>query len=204
MNHALKGLLVVAILAALLFAGWKVYEEKLTQGMRPPVGTQILNEMEKTGVPAFSAEDIYGNPVSLSDFNDKVVIVNFWASWCKPCVKEFPSLIRMLETYSDEVVLLAISADKTHEDLMGFVKAFNVKAVNNFVVIWDKDQEIALKYGTAILPESYIVGKDRKLIRKVAGVEEWDSPLALEFFKQVIELNKTGQLDKLKSGRPSE
>ena len=197
MKHAIKGILVVAVMGGLLYAGWASYEDFLTLGQRPPEGTLKLNEMEKSGVPDFSITTLKDEKISLSDYQGKVVIVNFWASWCEPCVKEFPSLIRLLEEYKDDVVLLAISADYTLEDLTGFTKAFEVGGIENFVVAWDQDQAVAKKYGTAVLPESYIIGNNLQLIRKVAGVEEWDSKDAMLFFKEVIELNKAGQLKKL-------
>jgi thiol-disulfide isomerase/thioredoxin len=187
MKHAIKGFVAVLIFAGLLYLGWVRYEAFLTQGQRPPEGTRILNEMEKTGVPDFSLNDLSGKVVTLSDYKDKIVIVNFWASWCEPCVKEFPSLIRLLNTYPNDLVLLAISADYTLEDLTGFTKAFKVEKVPNFLVMWDEKQTVAEKYGTAVLPESYIIGPNLKLIRKVAGVEEWDTPMAIEFFKHLID-----------------
>ena len=189
MKHAIKGLIVVVVLSGVFYARWAVYKDFLTRGQKPPEGTLKLNKMDKSGVPNFSIKTIKGEDVSLDQYNDKVVIVNFWASWCEPCVKEFPSLIRLLERFNEDVTLLAISADYTKEDLMGFAKAFEVIDIPNFVVAWDKDQEIAKKYGTNVLPESYIVGKDLKLIRKVAGVEEWDSPDAIAFFEEIIEQN---------------
>lgn len=190
MRHVLKGFGVVILLSGLLYFAWSQYQDFLTRGQRPPKGTLILNEIEKTGVPDFILQDLNEKPVQLSSFNDKLVIVNFWASWCEPCVKEFPSLMRLLEVYPDDLVLLAVSADNTIEDLRGFTKAFGVERVRNWYTMWDKEQKVAAKYGTEVLPESYIVGKNLKLIRKVAGVEEWDSPMAIKFFKDIIEENK--------------
>lgn len=189
MKHAFRGLVAVVIFAGLLYAGWMRYEAFLTQGQRPPEGTRILNEMEMSGVPDFTLNDLSGKPIQLTAYNDKIVIVNFWASWCEPCVKEFPSLIRLLNAYPNDLVLLAISADYTLEDLTGFTKAFKVDQVPNFLVMWDEKQTVAAQYGTAVLPESYIIAPNRKLIRKVAGVEEWDTPMALEFFKSIIDEN---------------
>lgn len=186
MKHAIKGLVVVLLTGGILYFGWVQYEDFLTRGQRPPEGTLKLNEMEKSGVPDFTLKDLAGNDVTLSAYKGKVVIVNFWASWCEPCVKEFPSLIRLLNTYPEEVVLLAVSADYTLEDLTGFTKAFKVGDVSNFIVMWDNEKEVAELFGTEVLPESYIIGKDGSLVRKVAGVEEWDSPMAMEFFKQLL------------------
>ena len=97
MKHAIKGLAVVLVTGGILYFGWVQYEDFLTRGQRPPEGTLKLNEMEKTGVPDFTLKDLEGKDVTLSAYKGKVVIVNFWASWCEPCVKEFPSLIRLAE-----------------------------------------------------------------------------------------------------------
>lgn len=186
MKHAIKGLVVVLLMGGALYFGWSQYKEFLTRGQKPPEGTLKLNEMEKSGVPDFTLKNLAGEDVTLSAYKGKVIIVNFWASWCEPCVEEFPSLIRLLNKYPEEVVLLAVSADYTLEDLTGFTTAFKVSEVSNFVVMWDSEKKVAELFGTEVLPESYIIGKDGQLIRKVAGVEEWDSPMALEFFKQLF------------------
>ncbi|MCB0408188.1 MAG: TlpA family protein disulfide reductase, partial [Bdellovibrionales bacterium] len=148
MTHMLKGFGVVIGMALVLYLGWAQYKEFLTRGQKPPEGTQLLNKMEKEGAPDFSIQDLKGQTITLSEFKNKIVIVNFWASWCEPCVKEFPSLIQLLKQFPDDLVLLAISADYTLEDLNGFTKAFGVENVPNFIVMWDKDQKVAEKYGT--------------------------------------------------------
>lgn len=186
MKHAIKGLIAVLVLGGVLYFGWLKYKSFLTRGQRPPEGTLKLNAMEKNGVPDFTIKNLAGEEITLSKYKGKIVIVNFWASWCEPCVKEFPSLIRLLKQYPDELVLLAISADYTLEDLTGFAKAFKVSEVPNFIVMWDNEKKVADKFGTEVLPESYIIGKDGKLVRKVAGVEDWDSAMAIEFFKQLL------------------
>lgn len=187
MKHAIKGLLAVAILGVVLWAGWARYRNFLYQGSLPSEGTLRLNEMEKSGVPQFSILDIHGKEISLKDFKDQIVIINFWASWCDPCVQEFPSLLRLIEHFKGKVVLLAISADHTESDLRTFLKAFKAEA-DHVYVMWDKDQSIAKKYGTQVLPESYILGYNNKLIRKIAGVDTWDSPDAITFFSSLVEM----------------
>lgn len=187
MRHGLNGMIAVAFAAGIMWLGWWKYQDFLTQGSRPPPGTQKLNEMEAEGVPDFSIEDIDGNRVELSDFKDKIVILSFWASWCEPCVQEFPSLVHLIKEMKGDVVLLAISADHSLEALQAFIKAFDAKDPN-IKIMWDKSQRVAGLYGTEILPESYILGYQNKVIRKIAGVDKWDGPQAISFFKELVEL----------------
>src|SRR5690606_28857729 len=111
----------------------------------------------KAGVPVFETQDITGKNINLVDFKNKVVIINFWASWCAPCEREFPSMIRLLKEFPDDLVLLAFSHDKNMEDLESFTKAFQVTDVPNFIVLWDKDRKLADEFGTKVLPESYLL-----------------------------------------------
>lgn len=180
------GLLATALVAGALYYGWLQYKDFLTQGMRPTESTLKLNEMEKSGVPRFEMQDISGQTIRLEDYKDKIVVLNFWASWCAPCIQEFPSMIRLLQKFPEQVVLLAISHDRTEEDLMSFLDAFEVHKVPNFKVIWDRNEKLADEFGTEVLPESYILSYGLKLERKVVGVEEWDQPLALKYFESLI------------------
>ncbi len=185
MKHV-KGLLAVLIAAAIMWMGWSYYRDFLYQGQKPPEGTLKLNDLSQQGLPDFELQDTRGQSIRLSDFKDKVVIVNFWASWCDPCVEEFPSLMNLIEHFDGKVKLLAISADKEKEDMENFLKAFSATSPH-LIVMWDKEQKVAKSFGTTVLPESYILGYDNKLIRKVAGVEDWATPYAKEFFESLIE-----------------
>lgn len=177
-----KGILACLVALVALLAIWERYEQFLEQGSRPTRGTQILNEIEKSGVPNISASDIYGRPFDLSAIHDKVLIVNFWASWCKPCLEEFPSMLKLARELKSGVTLVALSHDYDLEDITNFLKAFDAENDSNLVVIWDKDKKFASAFGTQVLPESFIIGKGGVLVRKVTGSENWASPEAIQFF----------------------
>ncbi|MBX7231496.1 MAG: TlpA family protein disulfide reductase [Bdellovibrionales bacterium] len=189
MKHFFRGALVVLIITIALWLLWGKYSDFLTIGMRPPVGTQKLNTMEKDGVPDFQLTDLEGKSYSLTSFKDKIVILSFWASWCDPCIEEFPTLIKLVDFFQGRVILLAVSADRTKEDLISFLKPYGgikSKSLANVVILWDKERKVAEEYGTEALPESYVLGKDLKIIRKVAGSEDWFSPAAIQMFHQIL------------------
>jgi cytochrome c biogenesis protein CcmG/thiol:disulfide interchange protein DsbE len=111
--------------------------------------------------------------VTLSQFRGKVVLVNFWATWCPPCQAELPSLISMQErTRAKGVMVLGISIDVDEDAYHRFLKQRNV----NFLTVRDPEQKIATMYGTTGWPETYIVDRQGVLRRKVVGPIDWNSP----------------------------
>lgn len=189
MNPFAKATVAVLVFAALLYIGWAKYYEFLTSGRRAPESARILNQLEREGVPNIQLEDLDGNTVRLSDHYGKLVIVNFWASWCEPCVTEFPSLMKLIQHYDGEVVLFAISADYELEDIYTFLSAFGADSPH-LKVMWDMEQETARRFGTFKLPESYIVGRSGQLIRKIAGVDDWSSAEAFEYFDMLLQMGE--------------
>lgn len=182
----LRAIVVVIVLLALLAIPISKYWAFLTRGMSPPASSYMIDQMEATGIPDFTLPDRTGTPVNFkSIIGNRLIVVNFWASWCAPCVKEFPSLKRLAEKFSDKLLIVAVSNDYEKADLESFLASFG-DVPKNFVVLWDKDKKVADLYGTQVLPESYIAKPDLKLIRKVAGVDEWDSAGAIEFFQRLV------------------
>lgn len=172
-------------MAILLSIPMYFYWEYLTRGMRPPETTQTLNRLEKDGVPNFTVKTLDGHDVSLSDFKGKILLVNIWATWCAPCVKEFPSLKNLVKMFDGKVVVLAISYDRDREDIDTFIKAFG-GLPKDFIVAWDKDKATSKILGTEELPETYVFSPQQKLLRKIAGETAWDAPMAAQFFRNIL------------------
>ncbi|RMD85877.1 MAG: TlpA family protein disulfide reductase [Candidatus Dadabacteria bacterium] len=134
--------------------------------------------------PNFSARDITGKKVSLADFRGKVVLINFWASWCAPCVQEMPSLERLYERLQSRgLVVLAIGVDDEEKNLRAFVEEYDL----TFPVLLDLQGKIKHTYRVSGVPESLVVDRSGKLamIRdpqddlptvRMIGPREWDSP----------------------------
>lgn len=180
MNAYVKGGIIAAVLIVGIYAWYRANMAELTVN-RSPEEYRLITQMETEGVPDFTLERMDGTPFKLSEQKGKILIVNFWASWCNPCVEEFPSMIKLVEHFKGDVVVVAISTDDDRKDIDTFMKAFGLPKPG-FEVVWDKDKEAMAKYGINKIPESFLVGADFKLIRKVLGIENWYSQGAIDYF----------------------
>ena len=184
MNAYIKGGLV-AILIIVGCLTWYYLNQDTLPVNQSPAQFKSLAVMEKEGVPDFALSEIGGGNVKLADYRGKIVIVNFWASWCNPCVEEFPSMMKLIEELKGDVVIVAVTSEESKSDIETFMKAFALPKPN-FHVVWDTDKAVMQKYGVEKVPESFLVGRDGKLLRKITGTENWNSPGAVAFFKDLL------------------
>lgn len=177
--------MAVIVMAAALSVPIYRYWEFLTEGMRPSESTMTLNELETKGVPDFEVKDMAGETLRFSQFKGKVLLVNIWATWCAPCVKEFPSMKGLVEHFKGDLVVLAISHDKSREDVESFIRAFG-GLPKDFIVAMDPEKSVAKIFGTEVLPETYIFTKEQKIYRKIAGETLWNDTMAIDFFDRLV------------------
>lgn len=176
--------ILIASLVTLVFAGVFLYAF-LTWRDRalysPQYGKiQHINQMESHGVPNFKFKDSK-TVQELSELKGKVVIVNFWASWCGPCVEEIPSMIDLVKSSKGSIKLVAVSQDQSADEMNAFLKAFPGIHHEDIFLVWDPDKEISSEYLVERLPESFIVGPDFKLKRKIIGTIDWNTPDAISY-----------------------
>jgi cytochrome c biogenesis protein CcmG/thiol:disulfide interchange protein DsbE len=113
-----------------------------------------------------------GKPTRLSDLRGKVIVLNFWATWCPPCVEEMPSLDALHATIAPQGgMVLGISVDDTEEVYAQFLQRLNIRFPN----YRDPDKQINVRYGSLMFPETYIIGKDGRIARKIIGPQHWTS-----------------------------
>jgi peroxiredoxin len=139
--------------------------------------------------PAFTVQDS-GHSVSLDQFRGKIVVLNFWASWCPPCVDELPSLMQMQTNLQYKgIVVLGVSVDADADDYQKFLKDHKV----NFVTARDPghddakgvEAQVSSAYGTFKFPETYIIDRNGVIRRKLIGAIDWTQPEITEYLTRL-------------------
>jgi cytochrome c biogenesis protein CcmG, thiol:disulfide interchange protein DsbE len=116
--------------------------------------------------PDFSLVDLDGNEVRLADLRGSPVIVNFWASWCGPCVEEFPLLRALAEENADDgLVVLGI----VYQDRSEAARAFMERNGGSWPALMDPDQRVATAYKIFAPPETYFIGRDGRIVARHIG-----------------------------------
>ena len=134
-------------------------------------------------VPNFSFT-LNGRQQELRDLRGQVVVLNFWASWCPPCVEEMPSLERLhQQLHPRGVLVLGISVDEDPAAYDNFLRSSNITFPNDR----DPEKRIATLYGTFMYPETYIIDREGRLVRKIIGPLQLDDPQVVQFLTQVVE-----------------
>ncbi len=142
----------------------------------------------KVGSPApnFTFPDLTGQTVSLSDYRGRLVFLNIWATWCPPCVDEMPSMEKLYNKFkSDQFEILAVSVDGEGSKVVApFMERLNL----TFPALLDKKGKIKNIYGVTGIPESFIIGKNGIILKKVIGPIDWAKPDVSRFFEDLLQI----------------
>ena len=137
--------------------------------------------------------DWKGTKLEVSTTPEPIVIMHFWASWCEPCIHEFPDLIKMAKEMKGKVKVFAISEDSNKDEIKAFIKSFkDVETTENFHLVFDENHAIMNKWEVNKLPESYIFGPNRKLAKHVTGVVSWTLQDTYDYFKMLESVATVG------------
>ena len=186
MSHLVKGIIIFGLIGiGVLFIIFR-YSSDLTD--QKFSRHEVISRMEEKGIGDFKGKLLAGGDFHISEIEGKPFILNFWATWCEPCLEEFPSMMELLRKFPDDFYMVAVSGDKEKKDLEVFLDAFGSRNQKNLINIWDPEMKMAPQYGTEILPESYIFDKNHKLARKVIGSIDWVSEDALGYFRERLGL----------------
>jgi cytochrome c biogenesis protein CcmG/thiol:disulfide interchange protein DsbE len=171
---------VVAALGALVALGWTA------RGRFLPV------EVGSTA-PDVHATDLRGAPAALSSLRGQVVLVNIWATWCGPCQQEMPSMQRLYRALHPEGLrIVAVSIDaspgrldqegRPGGDVAGFAREYGL----SFDIWQDPSGTVRRDYRTTGVPESFLVDRDGRIVKKVIGATEWDEPATVELIRRLL------------------
>ena len=134
--------------------------------------------------PDFTLKDVNGRSYTLSQLRGKVVLVNFWATWCPPCRAEMPSMEKLNTLLSGgDFVLLAINGE---EDALDVVKEYLQESPHSFPVLLDGETLVQRQYNVYAFPETFIIRRDGIIADHVIGAIDWTGPQVLSLIKFLI------------------
>jgi len=136
--------------------------------------------------PSFVLTDLSGERVSLASLSSKVVLLNFWATWCIPCRTEMPGMERLWQQYHDRgLAIVAVSVDDGGKKrITKFIRRLKL----SYPILLDPQSEVADRYEVSGLPASYLIDGEGRLIGRLVGSREWDSPEAVSLIEQLLGL----------------
>ena len=142
-------------------------------GSRPPrIGT---------AAPDFAVQDA-DRRVALQDFRGKILVLNFWATWCPPCVEEMPSLVQMQQRLKDRgITVVGVSVDADGDAYHRFLKDHKI----DFLTVRDPDMKSSNLYGSFKWPETYIIDRNGIVRRKFIGPVDWSQPEIVDFLTKL-------------------
>ncbi len=136
--------------------------------------------------PAFTLKNLDGKKINLEDYKGKAVLLNFWATWCEPCLEEMPALQKAYNTLKDEgfvVLAVSIDDDSREKNVRAFAKKFGL----SFPILLDSDQKVRDKYFNNVLPTSYLINAKGKLKGFISGARDWGSDDAIALINNLLQ-----------------
>jgi cytochrome c biogenesis protein CcmG/thiol:disulfide interchange protein DsbE len=156
-----------------------------------PVASCLLQGCNRTNHPAQVGERAPNvvirdgsQTVRLRDYRGKVIVLNFWASWCAPCIEEFPSLIQLQRNMPNDVVVLAVAFDTDQDSYRQFLQDNNLSGITTIDDLTDTSNHA---FGTSRPPETYIIDRNGVIRRKFIGMPEggWTMPEIVNYVKHL-------------------
>ena len=128
--------------------------------------------------PGFTLPRLGGQgELSLADYRDRVVLVNFWATWCKPCEEEMPSMQRLYDAFRGQPFeMIAVSVDEDAAE----VEAFRERMALSFPIVLDPKQDVSRRYQTTGFPESLLIDGAGRVVERYVGPRAWDDAAYVE------------------------
>ncbi len=156
----------------------------LAQAQAPLANLLLVPEPERHAAPAFTIENLRGGDVTLADYKGKLVLLNFWATWCAPCLKEMPSMEKLWQKYKEQgLVVVAVSVDEGYKKrIQTFLKLYDL----SFPVLLDPESEVSDLYKVSGIPASFLIDRNGKIISRLVGEADWFSDDAIQLVEDLL------------------
>jgi len=162
----------VALALGLLWAASDLSQPPADEDLSKAIVSEDIDDTKAVGKMAplnYTVKDMNGADVHLASFKGKVIVLNFWATWCPPCKEEIPDLITLQTQYKDDLVVLGFSIDDKPEDLREYAAKY---AVNYPMLVGAGHENIQEAYGPMWgVPVTVIIGRDGKIAKKRSGIQ---------------------------------
>ena len=177
------GRAVAWLFLLILAAAGSTAEDKPAELERVRLG-EFIPASPPLPAPAVSFVDLTGNTVNLSEFTGKIVLVNLWATWCEPCLREMPSLARMQLRLGDKITVVAVSEDRGGtKTVEPFIDKLELKSIKTYL---DPKSTAERAFKVQGLPTSFLIDRQGRILGRVEGAAEWDSPELLDILKSFL------------------
>lgn len=177
---------------AWITALWLVCICVLRPALADPAAQQTLPTFLNQPAPDFSLVDINGARHRLGDYRGKVVVLNFWATWCPPCRYEMPAMERLRQQVQGEAIaVLAINVGEDEDRVFEFTGSYPVE----FPLLLDQQGKVIEDYPVVGLPTTYIIDPKGRIRYRAVGSREWDDPALIEELRALLNRDKRSNHD---------
>ena len=156
----------------------------VVQATTPLANLLVVPEVERQSAPDFVSENLRGGNSGLADYEGKIVLLNFWATWCMPCRAEMPGMETLWQNYKEQgLVVAAVSVD---EGSRGRIETFSKLFDLSFPILLDPESKVSDLYKVSNMPTSFLIDRNGKIISRIVGTEEWASPEAIQLVEKLL------------------
>lgn len=149
--------------------------------------SELDAQLVGTKAPAFRLPDMSGRQHSLRSKQGKTLLVNFWATFCRPCKEEMPSMEKLTRKFDRRgLEVLAVTQDQKRRSVRSFLSRFLPNSRPRMTVLFDPENAVAPKFGTEKIPETYLVGPDGTVVARFIGAYDWTRPEIQQLVRTVM------------------